>query len=426
METLFICRDILNGIKQRIFSRDFTDRFRMEKRFVRMRKLDIPNLILYLFYTFKSSMNTNLANIRDDLPELNFPDISKQAVSKARQGLEPELFLSLLHFCVELFYSKMKNRKNWNGYYLFAVDGSAVQLPKNPATAEAFGFCRNQHHSREDVMGNISVLYDVLEDIIVDGVIHEYHHAERRAAGEHLDYLESAGLTKRALILMDRGYPSYALFNRIGQGGYYYLMRVQGKIRQLTQLEEPDTVTDYLPMDRKGDPPIKVRAVRVILESGVEEFLVTNIMDPAITPDMFRELYFKRWGIETKYNELKNQHELEEFSGATPVSIRQDYYIKLLFMNLCSLVKHSADSRIKESAGPKNRFQYQANRAFIIARLKKHLPRMLSGAEPAHGQLVLLVESAMKRRSQIQPGRKCKRPRIQLRRRHCNNRKTTT
>ena len=37
--------------------------------------------------------------------------------------------------------------------------------------------------------------------------------------------------------------------------------------------------------------------------------------------DMFRELYFYRWPVELKYKELKSRFAMEEFSGATAVSI---------------------------------------------------------------------------------------------------------
>ena len=140
---------------------------------------------------------------------------------------------------------------------------------------------------------------------------------------------------------------------------------------------------------------------------------------------MLKELYFLRWGIESKYYELKNQLKLEEFSGAHHLSVEQDFFINLLFMNICSLIKSEADRCIlNEIKTTKNKFQYQANRAFIIGRLKKYLVLMICGAKHILIGLSQILEEAKKRRSQIQPNRKCKRPRMQLRYRHLNNRKT--
>ena len=41
--------------------------------------------------------------------------------------------------------------------------------------------------------------------------------------------------------------------------------------------------------------------------------------------DMFRELKFYRWPVELKYKELKSRFAMEEFSGATVVSIPVSY-----------------------------------------------------------------------------------------------------
>ena len=40
---------------------------------------------------------------------------------------------------------------------------------------------------------------------------------------------------------------------------------------------------------------------------------------------MFRELYFYRWPVETKYKELKSRLAIEEFSGATTTSVLQEF-----------------------------------------------------------------------------------------------------
>lgn len=423
---LSICQNILEEIKQRIFSQ-YPDSFRIGNHFTRCRKLDIKQVIFYLLYSSKASMNLNIANIRDDVQNINFPDVSKQAVSKARKGISSDFFKDLLHFSVERFYSSCQQRKTWNGFYPFAIDGSCIQVPKSKDNVNYFGLCKNQHHSREDAMARISMLYDLMEDIVVDGSINDYRHAERPSAKTHLDYLETAGLADKALLLFDRGYPSYEFFQRINKKGYHYVMRIQINVKALTEREENDEIISYVPSHlKRGNPdPVQVRVVHVILDDGTDECLVTNILDPAITPEMLKELYYLRWGIESKYFELKNQLKLEEFSGSCHQSVKQDFFINLLFMNICSLIKSEADRCITETMkDKKNKFQYQANRAFIIGRVKKYLVLMLCGAKKIAAALNQILIEAIKRRSQIQPNRKCERPRIQLRYRHLNNRKT--
>lgn len=109
--------------------------------------------------------------------------------------------------------------------------------------------------------------------------------------------------------------------------------------------------------------------ISVPLDGGETEYLATTIFDESLTSDDFKELYFMRWPIESKYEELKNQFLLEEFSGATSTSIEQEFYINLLLSNLSALVKCAADQKIESHKKEKNRYRYQANRAYIRSTL---------------------------------------------------------
>lgn len=164
--------------------------------------------------------------------------------------------------------------------------------------------------------------------------------------------------------------------------------------------------------------------IQVPLDSGEIEYLATSIFDKTLTADDFKELYFMRWPIEQKYAELKNQFSMEEFSGATSISIEQEFYINLLLSNLAALLKSAADPEIAEKARPTNKFRYQANRAYIIGRLKWFLPRFLT--KTCHMDILdEIFEDACSQKSQIQPGRKNKRNKRlgHSDRKHFNNRK---
>ena len=139
---------------------------------------------------------------------------------------------------------------------------------------------------------------------------------------------------------------------------------------------------------------------------------------------MFRELYFCRWPVESKYLELKQRLGLESFSGTTTTSVFQEFYLNMLLSNLSSLVKNHVDERIEECRNPANKYRYQANRSFIIGQMKKSLPKILFGIA---GISVIneIIEAAFCFRSQIQPGRSFKRKRNKaIGRTHFNNKKT--
>ena len=132
------------------------------------------------------------------------------------------------------------------------------------------------------------------------------------------------------------------------------------------------------------------------------------------------------WPVETKYHELKYRLNIEEFSGATSISIQQEFFINLLLSNLSSLIKNAADEVIEQNAPATNRFRYQSNRSFVIGSIKRTLPKILFGLTDLSA-IDDIFEHACRNKSQIQPGRKYKRPQKPNRRSrsHFNNRKSS-
>ena len=98
-----ICKNIVQSIKDYITDQVKLEPHRVEKHFVRRRKLSLLQVIIYLFFSSKASMFQNLSQIREELGTLSFPDVSKQALSKARQFINPSLFKELYYLSVDLF-----------------------------------------------------------------------------------------------------------------------------------------------------------------------------------------------------------------------------------------------------------------------------------------------------------------------------------
>ena len=201
---------------------------RAEKHFVRKRKLTLLHVIIYLLYSSKASMFQNLSRIRDDLSALSFPDVSKQALSKARQFINPSLFKELYYLSVDLFYKQIPSRKLWNGYHLFAVDGSRIELPNSQSTFDFFGEMSSfPDPDRRYTMALASIIYDVLDDYIVHASIHKFLSSERAAALEHLKVLEDMGIHTDSIIIFDRGYYSEDMFRYCVEHGYFCVLRLK-------------------------------------------------------------------------------------------------------------------------------------------------------------------------------------------------------
>ena len=424
MNRINICKNIIQSIRDYITNPDNLDAYREKNRFVRKRKLSIFHVIMYLLFTSKASMYQNLFKIRTELKNLEFPDVSKQALSKARQSIHPDLFLSLFNISVDLFYKQQPQRRTWNGYHLLAVDGSKIELPNSKSNFEFFGEMSTYPNlERRFTSGLASIIYDVLDDYIVHASLSPYLASERTAAKEHIANLEALDIfTDNSIVIFDRGYYSEGMFRFFSERTHLCLMRLKNNAKIVKNCKS-DTVSTLPGNPKLGTDDIKIRVVEVDLMNGTKEYLATNIFDPGITPSMFRELYFYRWPIEVKYRELKTRLCLEEFSGATAVSIMQEFYINVLLSNLALLIKNEADNNLQIPAESANKHRYQSNRSFIIGCLKGLLPKILCNILKLTC-IDRLYKETLRTKGKVLPGRSYPRKKLKLIcRTHFNNKK---
>lgn len=146
---------------------------------------------------------------------------------------------------------------------------------------------------------------------------------------------------KNDLIQFDRGYPSRKFVTYLENSGVKYLMRVKTRsIKEINGTMEPDQIVEF-----KGDKKLfNVRVLRFMLDSG--EVLATNLWDETLGIQEFKALYFKRWGIEVKFNELKSRMQLQNFTGDTVIAIEQDFYASMYLSNMVTLAKNEAKTKV--------------------------------------------------------------------------------
>ena len=426
MNQLTLLKSIVSSVSTLLSSPEFLAAHRFPHRFVRKRVLSMYQVTLFLLYSTRQALHQNISRIIDLGEDISFPDVSKQAVSRARQGIMPSLFRELFNVSVDAFARSSAPRKLWrNSQTVYAIDGSRIQLPNHASNSERFGemFSKKNPEKRWS-MALASVIYDVTNDYVCHGLLRPYLSSERAAALDHCKALESVGILKGAVLVFDRGYYSEAMFRYFTENHYSCVMRLQERTR-LSKSCKGDTVS-FLEFKDADDPApvkIKVRVIAVDLGNGTTEYLATNLFNKEFTVSDFKDLYFMRWNVELKYNELKNQLLLEEFNGATSVSVEQEFYINLLYSNLAALAKAAADASIEETAKPDNRYRYQSNRAYIIGRMKNILVPVLCGSMP-ETEFDTLFSRAGRFRSQIQPARSTPRNHVKRERTHFNNRKT--
>ncbi|GHV79615.1 hypothetical protein AGMMS49944_14060 [Spirochaetia bacterium] len=242
-------------------------------------------------------------------------------------------------------------------------------MPSDAKLREAFGEQNGQ------AMAQASLLYDILNKNVVAAELATVKEGddERTLLLKHVDKMLEMNLGK-VIILADRGYPSYHVIETLRQKGLEFVFRVARGFNQ---------EIDVLPY---GDHRIKMRRstwkkgvidVRVLkfpLSSGEDEVLITNVMDPELTIADFTWLYWQRWGIETEYAVLKNKMELENFSGRTELTIRQDFWAKMVIAEFVGAAYRAAQKTVDERMALKNnKYEYRVNINYSIGVLKDDL-----------------------------------------------------
>ena len=119
-------------------------------------------------------------------------------------------------------------------------------------------------------------------------------------------------------------------------------------------------------------------------------------------------MYSKRWGIETKYGELKRKHETENFSGRLMDNVKQDFFATMTVANmLASFVREAERKAAKERSGSGNKYEYKVNVNHVVGVYKELIIGVIIEERlRVRSRLMRELIDCMKRRvTPIRPGR---------------------
>jgi hypothetical protein len=344
----------------------------------RDRKLTFKNLI-FIIMNFKTSIQRELDSFFKSISksDFNIREVTKGAFSQARSKLNPWAFQRLNQVAVESFYADASYR-TWHGFRVLAVDGTRLNLPNHSSVIEEFGshvIGPTLTVTKSLALG--SLLYDVLNNITIEGQIDPYDSSERDLLIKHLDKIEQGDL-----LLLDRGYASFWLFFLLQAKGIDFCVRIKENwlvVREFMATNQQEQLVCFkLPirdLEKLVQYPdyqhitITCRLIKVVLPTGETEILCTSLKDSeAFNVELFDELYRLRWNEEEAYKLFKSRIELENFSGKTALAIKQDFHAKVFLMTLCAAYAHPIEERVIQEykADEDRKFSQQINRTNAI------------------------------------------------------------
>lgn len=400
MKSARLYTEIIRYIHSIIDSDEYLHRSVMRRAdFSRRRKLGFTDYVHLIVQNMKTSLQTGLndfikARKNDEI------EYSKQAFSKGRQRIRPEAFQELYQAVVSKFYEKAEVC-SWKGYQLFGIDGTRLNLPCTEELAQLYGAQVSQ--GAPQVQALVSCVYDLLNGIIVDTRFAHCKSSERDAAKDMITSFQLAQV-ENPVFIMDRGYPSAELIDAIMNAGHKFIMRCPKGFLRGMKLPETDNTLEHKFSKLKHS--LKIRVVKIQLSSEETQCLITNILDSQITPDDFKWAYQKRWGIETKYSDVKNKLQIECFTGYSPVAVLQDFYATMFLANLAGVLEYDLHEEIEAAHfSPENLHIYKMNITMAISELKKSVVDMLATTSRIRREC-LYIKMASRLQKAVVPERK--------------------
>jgi methanogenic corrinoid protein MtbC1 len=367
--------------------------------FTRSRKMNFYHTTCFILKNAKKSLQVSLNEYMKEIKN-DKETISKQAYSKQRQNIRPEAILELFNTFTHPIYD-CKNIASYKGFRVSAIDGIVYDIPNTPELREYFGYCENDGNQYARAQG--SGLYDITNGIFIDIQFTHYLKSEKELAFKHIDKLCEIGL-KNDVILFDRGYASRELIAKLYEENIHFVIRCNSKFIKQVNESKNNEIINYTYNNKK----CSLRVIKFLLPSGEIETLITDIFDENFTTQEFKELYAKRWCVESKYDNIKNKLQIENYSGVTPIAILQDFYATMFLSNVIAIAQLTTDAKIiKRQKGKNLKYEHKTNVNVLIGTIKDEVIHAL--LEPSERKRAKkfrrLLEQASKYSVSIRPNR---------------------
>lgn len=357
--------------------------------FSRNRKIPYEKMILSLLTMEGASLTNEL--LRQFGCELN--TATAAAFVQQRKKILPEAFESLFHD----FVSETDSDDTYKGYRLLAVDGSDIQIATNLNDTDSLFQAGNGRKPYN--LLHLNALYNIKAHTYQDAIVFK-----PKVAGENkalIEMVDRSALSGKVIVIADRGYEAYNNMAHIQEKGWKYLIRIkdfnQHSSGILHGLELPDTdefdeyidlkltrkqtnemkelfkdknhyrriapnkTFDYLPSkSRKSEQTVMYalpfRVVRFPITDDSFEVVVTNLDRNDFPPDVLKQLYGMRWGIETSFRDLKYTIGLLHFHSKKVEYILQEIFARLIMYNFSELITSHVVMEKKD-----RKYEYKVN-----------------------------------------------------------------
>jgi hypothetical protein len=282
----------------------------------RIRKTDLHDAFLYKLLSNQPKKNTTSAT--NTINDFRKENISRQAYCKRSNNIDISFYEKLLKEIDNYIHNNFKIKNHMDdmiNHQIYAVDGTNNNLLSNLTNAN---FKKNKNGSiTAESMGIFNITYNVPINIVINE-----HHNERKSL---IDYLNTTNnmISKRSIIVMDRGYCSKEIYNELSKHELYFICRIKKNDSMITNKND-----DIININEKNIKHIRIINYKC---NNNEYYIATNLIDKVNYPiELIKKIYHKRWNIEDFFRYLKKNNDFQYMDSKKYDSIKKDIYAQLI------------------------------------------------------------------------------------------------
>jgi len=254
-------------------------------------------------------------------------------------------------------------------YDLLAADGSTFTFFSKSCFAPESYFISEGHSAKGFYSIHTNAFYNLNTNSYTDAVLQPAHCKNEFLAFCTMVDRYEAKPGKKAIFIGDIGYCSYNNMAHVIKKGQYFLFRAKDLLSKglLSGFDYPPddsfditvkvtlvrshskklqpkegykrfidrkTTFDFLEYRSMDTFELSFRVVRFQLSGSNYECIVTNLPADEFPPGQMKELYNRRWGIESSFRKLKYTIGLSNFHSYKPEFIMQEIWAKLTAYNI--------------------------------------------------------------------------------------------
>lgn len=338
-------------------------------------------------------------------PETKVTSLSKNAVSKRLKDITWYLFRGVYNYLLDRYKKILGTQEmKFLGRFkdAFAIDGSVIALSKK--MEKVF---QSVHKGKASLKLNTKYSLKV-------AAVSKLQVSSGKRHDSRFAFVTQAA---NCLYLVDLGYWSFRLMQKIVDAGSFFVMRLKKSCDPLiVKVAHSDAqplvgrrlseIGDFLvaqvalgqidltvQLSKAKNPRFKedVRLVGLFHE-GQWRFYVTNIFEVSFTPPLIYQVYAQRWQVEIFFNLIKNVLTLENIISRTKNGIMIEIYSALIFYLLTRIVIALAAQKTGRSI---HEFSFERShkliRGFMLSHFHLFLQASLQAVDGIFQRLVDIV-----------------------------------